>query len=247
MRVWVNEITGFGDAFTSLLMSKRTWTREKEEELRTLTYRVNGIHGERIPSAAADGTFNKKECLKEYDKWMQKLLKFGVHHITMLRFIDISVTVEGLHRGGQDDWDSHAMRFNNRIIRTSTRLSKFRDEMSSFYEGKIIPTDVALATLGMNTPDTINFNGLTYVKTTNGYIQEEYKDNKDVKRGLYMLSIPSNFIFKIDLTEWAHVFKERNEESGANPEVKECCEEIARQITKMQPAFDRKLFEGIKN
>ena len=119
--------------------------------------------------------------------------------------------------------------------------------MSSFYEGKIIPTDVALATLGMNTPDTINFNGLTYVKTTNGYIQEEYKDNKDVKRWLYMLSIPSNFIFKINLTEWAHVFKERNEESRANPEVKECCEEIARQITKMQPAFDRKLFEEIKN
>ena len=62
-----------------------------------------------------------------------------------------------------------------------------------------------------------------------------------------MLSIPSNFIFKINLTEWAHVYKERNEKGTANPEVKLCCEGIADQIEQFQPAFDRELFEKIKN
>ena len=90
-------------------------------------------------------------------------------------------------------------------------------------------------------------NGTRYVKTVNGYIKEELKDNSDVKRGLYMLSIPSNFIFKVNLTEWAHVYKERGDKGGANPEVKLCCEAIADQIGAFQPKFDRELFEKIKN
>ena len=71
----------------------------------------------------------------------------------MLRFIDISVTVEGLHRAGQDDWDSHAARFNNRIIRSSTRLASFGYEMSEWYQDKIIPTDAALDLLGIEAPE----------------------------------------------------------------------------------------------
>ncbi len=89
--------------------------------------------------------------------------------------------------------------------------------------------------------------GVTYVKTINGYIREDLKDSADVKRGLYMLSIPSNFIFKINLTEWGHVFKERNSEGTANPEVKMCCEAIASQIEEIQPKFNRELFLKIKN
>ena len=64
--------------------------------------------------------------------------------------------------------------------------------------------------LQIQAPDRIEHNGNSYVKTCNGYIAEEYKDSKDVKRGLYMLSIPSNFIFKCNLTEFSHVYKERN-------------------------------------
>ena len=55
----------------------------------------------------------------------------------------------------------------------------------------------------------------------NGYILKGMENNKDVKRGLYMLSIPSTFIFKINLTEFAHVYKERWEGGTANPEVKQ--------------------------
>jgi thymidylate synthase ThyX len=159
----------------------------------------------------------------------------------------MSVTVEGLHRGGQDDWDSHAARFNNRIIRSSTRLSTFGEEMSDWYQGKIIPTDVALAQIGLKTPDKITYEGKTYIKSINGYILEGMENNPDVKRGLYMLSIPSNFIFKINLTEYAHVFKERNIDGTANPEVKLCCEDITEHIESFQPIFNRELLNKIKN
>ena len=55
---------------------------------------------------------------------------------------------------------SHARRFDNRIIRSSTRLAEFSDgEMSDYYKGKIIPTDEALNILKVMSEDTwiINF------------------------------------------------------------------------------------------
>lgn len=240
MNIYVNEITGIADAVVSMYMSKRSWTREKELDIRNTCERVLNRHG-RINAEASEEDINK------YDAWISNLVKWGWHHITMLRFIDISVTVEGLHRAGQDDWDSHDMRFNNRIIRSSTRLANFGYEMSDWYNGKIVPTDMALEYLGIIAPEYIEKNGEKYVKTVNGYIREDLKDNSDVRRGLYMLSIPSNFIFKINLTEWAHVFKERNGQGTANPEVKMCCEAIADQIEEFQPKFNRELFVKIKN
>lgn len=240
MKVYVNEITGIADAIVSMFMSKRSWTREKEMEIREVCERVLTRQGKIVADASA-------EDLEKYNVWADSLVKWGWRHITMLRFIDISVTVEGLHRAGQDDWDSHAARFNNRIIRSSTRLASFGYEMSEWYQDKIIPTDAALSMLGIDAPEVIEHNGERYVKGINGYVKEEYKDNPDVKRGLYMLSIPSNFIFKVNLTEWAHVYKERNSKGSANPEVKICCEAIADQIGEFQPKFGRELFEKIKN
>lgn len=240
MKVYVNEITGIADAIVTMFMSKRSWTREKEMEIRNTCEAVLDRHGRILADA-------DEEALDKYNSWLDSLIKWGWRHVTMLRFIDISVTVEGLHRAGQDDWDSHAARFNNRIIRSSTRLANFGYEVSEWYQDKIIPTDTAFEYLGIDTPDTIEKDGVTYVKTINGYIREDLKNSADVKRGLYMLSIPSNFIFKVNLTEWAHVFKERNSEGTANPEVKLCCEAIADQIEQIQPKFNRELFLKIKN
>lgn len=240
MNVYVNEITGIADAIVSMYMSKRSWTREKEMDIRNTCERVLSRQGRILAGAGA-------EDLSRYDAWVGSLVKWGWHHITMLRYIDISVTVEGLHRAGQDDWDSHAARFNNRIIRSSTRLASFGYEMSDWYSDKIVPTDMALEYLGITPPECIEKDGEKYVKTVNGYIREDLKDSSDVKRGLYMLSIPSNFIFKINLTEWGHVFKERNSQGTANPEVKLCCEGIADQIEEFQPRFNRELFLKIKN
>lgn len=244
MNIYVNAVTGIDDAIVSMFMSHRSWTRELELHIYDVCGKV----------------LNRNGSLKEYDEslhdefeefhtWMTRLLKWGWKHITMLRFIDFTITVEGLHRAGQDDWDAHAKRFDNRIIRNSTRTkqSDFQYEMSSYYQDKVMPTDIAAQLLNISLPETMNYDGKTYVKAVNGYILEECKDNPDVKRGLYMLSIPSNFIFKVNLTEWAHVYKLRNSTSNANPEVRQCCEMIADQLTQYHKEFDRALFEKILN
>lgn len=243
MKVYVNEITGIADAIVSMYMSKRTWNRELECHIRDVCDCVLTCKGGICSTLPA---FFEKH-LEEFNKWIDTLTKWGPQHITMLKFIDFSITVEGLHRAGQDDWDSHAKRFDNRIIRSSTRLADFDYEMSDYYKGKIIFTDQAMGLCNIPVPNEIQIGDYTFVKTVNGYIREDLKDNKDVKRGLYMLSIPSNFIFKVNLSEFAHVYKERNKNGTANPEVKECCEAICDQLEEMIPAFNRELFARIKN
>ena len=244
MKVYLNKITGIDDAIVSMYMSKRTWTRELEEKIRRAVYLCTNHKGALSTVGISE---HNQDLVTLFKTELEKVCKWGKRHMTMLRFVDISVTVEGMHRAGQDDVDSHAMRFNNRIIRSSTRLAKFGNEMSDYYSGKVIPTDVALAALGITAPETLEYEGQKYVKTVNGYVLEGMENNKDVLRGLYMLSIPSNFIFKCQLTEWAHVYKERNKNGTANPEVKEFCEAVCDQLEAMVPQFNRELFEAIPN
>lgn len=238
MEVYLNHIDGVDDAIISMFLSKRTLTRELENEIR-----------QEVKNCSAAGSGRLKDPTDKLQDWLRKLFKWGVQHITMLRFIDLSFSVYGLHRGGQDDLDSHAMRMNNRIIRSSTRLADFSSgEMSSYYEGKIVTTDQALAALGIELPEILEVGGSQYVRGVNGYILKGMEKNKDVKRGLYMLSIPSNFIFRINLTEFAHVYKERNKDSGANPEVKRAVENMVDSLEEMSASFiNRDLLMAIKN
>lgn len=242
MNIKVNSITGFEDAFVAMYISKRTWTPELDKEIRDVCNDVLDNNGN-IKTWTCD-----KGNLEKFNKWLTMLLKMGRKHITVLRYIDISIMTEGLHRAGQDDVDAHARRFDNRIIRSSTRLAEYSDdEMSDYYRGKIITTDKALEILNIDIPETLDFMGRTYYKSPNGYVKEEFKNNKDVKRGLYMLSIPSNFISKINLCEWGHVFKERNAGGGANPEVKEWAEEVMEQIFLMHEQISRDYVLTIDN
>lgn len=241
MKIKVNSITGFEDAFVAMYISKRSWTQELDKEIRDVCNEVLDKHG-----------FIKIDCdvnsLEKFNKWLEMLLRMGRKHITVLRYIDISIMTEGLHRAGQDDVDAHARRFDNRIIRSSTRLAEFSDdEMSDYYRGKIIPTDKALEILNINIPESFDFMGRTYYKSPNGYVKEGFENNKDVKRGLYMLSIPSNFISKINLCEWGHVFKERNQNGGANQEVKDWAEEVTKQITSYHKQITRDYILTIEN
>ena len=241
MKVTVNSITGFEDAFVAMYISKRSWTPELDADIRKTCEIVLDRNG--LISPLAD-----KNSIDKFNNWLSILLKMGRKHITVLRYIEISMMTEGIHRAGQDDIDAHAKRFENKIIRSSTRLAEYGDcEISDWYKDKIIPTDKALRILGINIPKTIDYNGETYIKSTNGYIKEEYKNNKDVKRGLYMLSIPSNFVSKINLCEWGHVFKERNQDGGANPEVKEWAESVMSQITGFQNQITRDYVLSIEN
>lgn len=237
MKVTLNQITGIDDAIMTMYLSKRSWTEELDRQVR-----------DEVAAIANNKGFFEKECSEDLKKRLTTLLRFGCHHITMLRFINFSVTVQGMHRAGQDDFDSHAKRLDNRIIRSSTRLAKFgADEMSDYYRNKIITTDAALKTLGISLPDELEQDGVTYVKTVNGYVMKEYAENKDVLRGLYMLSIPSTFMFQCNLTEWAHIYKERSSKGTANPEVKEFCEAVCDQLEAACPFFTRELFEKILN
>ena len=245
MEVYLNRVDGWDDAILTMFYSKRTITREFEYEVRDAISRSTNYN----PTHGAIGSLVVTNEWSKVEGWLTTLFKWSPHHITMGRFLDFSFTVYGMHRAGQDDWDAHTMRFNNRIIRSSTRLADFQGgEISDYYQNKIVPTDIALAILGIATPDEIEFEGNTYVKGVNGYILKGMENNKDVKRGLYMLSIPSNFIFKINLTEFAHVYKERRTEGTANPEVKDACERMVDLLESASQGFiNREFLLKIKN
>lgn len=243
MKVYLNEISGLWQAIVSMYMSKRTWTREKEEDILSLyeyCYDRNGFRYKNRPEDIYASALEFKNMLDKLFKWAPK-------HITMTRFLDFSFTVEGLHRGAQDDFDAHAKRLENRILRSSTRLAKYGNEKSDWYKDKIITTDEALTLMDVHLPVEMMVDGKNYVRTFNGYVLEEHKNNKDVLRGLYMLSIPSNFTFRVNCTEFAHILKERDKNGGAHPELKECVEEMLRLITEQIPQLTRDWFYSVKN
>lgn len=240
MKVYLNEISGLWQAIVSMYMSKRSWTRELEE-------RILWHYQDKYNRDGKKFQYYNGSSL-EFDEMMNKLFKWAPRHITMTRFLDFSFTVEGLHRGAQDDFDAHAKRLENRILRSSTRLAKFGgDEKSDWYKGKIITTDEALKAMDMHLPEEMMIDGKNYVRAVNGYVLEECANNKDVLRGLYMLSIPSNFTFRVNCTEFAHILKERDKNGHAHPELKECVEEMLRLITEQIPQLTREWFYSVKN
>ena len=240
MKVYLNEISGLWQAIVSMYMSKRSWTREKERDIMRLFAGNYNRWGKRFMTDI--------EISEELNDALNKLFKWAPKHITMTRFLDFSFTVEGLHRGAQDDFDAHAKRLENRILRSSTRLAKFGgDEKSDWYKGKILTTDEALKHMDIAVPTELMLDGKNYIKTANGYVLEEYANDKDVLRGLYMLSIPSNFTFRVNCTEFAHILKERDKNGHAHPELKECVEEMLRLIQNEIPQLTREWFYSVRN
>lgn len=238
MELYLNRVDGIDDGILTMYYSKRSIDREFEKHVReTVSNCVNLTWNEDVPVGAITADHNN-ETNKEFFHWLDMFFKMTQNHITIGRFVDFSFTVYGLHRAGQDDWDAHAKRMENRIIRSSTRLADFNSgEMSDYYKDKILPTDIALTALGIITPEELEYNGKTYVKAVNGYILKGLENKKDVKRGLYMLSIPSNFIFKINLTEASHIFKERRPAGTANPEVKETAQKMLEAMNKATAGY----------
>ena len=124
MEVIINHITGIADAIIAMHMSRRQWDPAMGENIKALCKIVNNedgmFRGELDPGVP-------ENALEEYNGYLDKVLKWGVKHVTFLKFIDLSISVSGLHRAGQDDWDAHAYRFHNRIVRMSTRDNDLRD------------------------------------------------------------------------------------------------------------------------
>ena len=257
MKVHVNSISGMDDALVALHISKRHMTEEFEKGLRQVCFLCISPFG-KLFSHEEVLDFEKeplldysREMLEEaytaFQRMMEKLCKYGQKHITLLKFIDISVTVYGLHRAGQDDWDSHAKRFDNRIIRESTRLAEFGEsEKSDFYADKILTTEEVLEALHIELPENYtDADGRVWVKEDGGYVAEDITASQDVRRGLYRLCIPSTFIFKVNLAEWAHVYRERCAAGSAHPEVKELAEAIQDAIEQAVPMFNREWLAGV--
>ena len=237
MKVYLNEINGLWAAIDAMYFSKRTWTREAEAELMSMYWDNYDRFGKRI----------RYDITPEFNRLMNNLFKWSTSHITLAKFLDFTFTVEGLHRGAQDDFDSHAKRLDNRIVRSSTRLAKFGNEKSEWYEGKILTTDEALEKMSIPTPMEVFIDNIRYVKCTNGYVREDLRYDKDVLRGLYMLSIPSNFIFKCNGTEFAHIINERDIESHAAPELRLMIEECKRLIVQEIPQYNTDWCRKVKN
>ncbi|MBP0064298.1 hypothetical protein JYQ78_13955, partial [Anaerobutyricum hallii] len=88
MKATVKSITGFYEAFVSMFMSKRTWTSELDEEIKIVCNDV----------LDSDGRLKENqnvESYKKFSKWLNMLLRMGKRHITVLRYLDITIMTEG--------------------------------------------------------------------------------------------------------------------------------------------------------
>ena len=246
----VKSVKGFEDAFRCMFISKRTLTKDLSDEIDRVCRLVLNQNTGFMADSVANGDINQ-EAKDQFNKWLDMLCKMGRKHITVLRFIDISIMTWGMHRAGQDDIDSHAKRFDNRIIRSSTRIKGGKDflnaEMSAWYQDKIMTTGMAAESLGIELPKSFEKDGEEWVAVTNGYVRKSDVDNRDITRGLLMLSIPSDFQSKINVCEFAHVYKQRNSEGHANPEVKQWAEMVLAGIFDAFPQFNRELMMEIEN
>lgn len=251
MEVYLNKVTGIDDALVSMMMSNRVWTKEREDEVREMCSICTDDAGalKKIINNSNSARLLNEEIAK-LSKKIDSLVKIGKRHITLLRFIDFSFTVNGLHRAGQDDWDAHAYRFNNRIVRASSRQQRNpvkTEDKSDWYKGKILSTDEMLEKCNIDIPKEVELDGQKFVKVMNGYAVADLKEDPDVLRGLWMQSWPSIFIFKVNLVDWCHVYQERNSEGNAHPEVKMLAESCAATITAAIPQFNRELFMEVKS
>lgn len=239
MKVYLNEISGLWNAIDSMYMSKRSWSRDRETEIKGLYCMCFDRWGKRAPVT--------DEYEEQMNDLLKRLFKWAPRHITMTRFLDFAFSVEGLHRGAQDDFDSHAKRLENRILRSSTRLATYGAEKSDWYKGRILTTDEVLEAEGVKMPERYYHFGVPYVRAVNGYVREDLAKDKDTLRGLYMLSIPSNFIFRVNCTEFAHVLKERDKNGHAHPELQGCVEQMLELIHNEIPQLTREWFYSVKN
>ena len=325
MKIYLEEITGFGTAVAKMYISLKTWTPKlartiKEEEVAWRSYYeldnldtidtlcdvtnllmsidtlcdvtnllmstttlsegklLSGANENLMFSAIKaarkqmfDNVFKPEfiECedealkkehmmIKSFEERLEKLFKWGTEHITLLRFVEFAMMVDGLHRGGTDDFDSHAERFDNRIIRMSTRTPKLytKDqtiEMSDYYKGKIILfhdfINKILPEAGVDAesvlPMSITIDDKKYVRSFGGYILESEQNKPDVLRGMIPLAISNIFGYESCITEFAHVVKMRGFDGHAHEELKVMIGGTTNLLSLIHPRFSGDLWLNI--
>jgi hypothetical protein len=254
------KVSGYEEAINSLRMSKgKFYSWDKALEIQKLVWLMTDEQG-----AIEDPYFYPKKLqlfdlstfdkitgdydtdLKEFERLLGLTFNNAMgefKHHTLMKYIDVSFFTEGLHRGAQDDLDAHAIAFNNRITRFSTRLAEIdQNELSSWYKDKIIPFSETPFYADM--PDKIAGENAIFIKTPFGWVAEKYAQvpaknglAKDVQRGGMLIGMASNAIWKTDLFNLRYVYKMRSKLTKANPELKEGMEQLADQIEKAIPVF----------
>lgn len=258
------KVSGYEEAIMSLRMSKgKFYSWEKAKDIQQLVHAVTDERGFIIPSRedyeaklnSMYGWHLNDKITGSYEKDVAEFkrllgLTFNnamgaqTHH-TLMKYIDVTFITEGLHRGAQDDLDAHAIAFNNRITRFSTRLAEIENiELSEWYKDKVIPFSEAPNSWEFEMPVEVERDGQVYKLTPFGYVLEKYAQvpaknglAKDVQRGLMPLGITSNAIWKTDIFNLRYVYKMRSKLTKANPELKEGMEQLADQIEQHLPVF----------
>ena len=262
MNVYLESITGWDEALISLYMTRGNWTPELSEQIHkecNFMFTRNGL----LNVSPDDAEYLSVGEKALYDSFMNRckmLFNFGARHTTMMRFLDFAFVIDGLHRGAQDDWDAHAKRYDNRIIRLSTRVTsmkKLKNEghdiiMSDYYKDKVLTLGEAANILGIEFPDEFEYNGKTYVRSINGYVDKN-EQTPDVKRGLYPLGLSSTFVFKCNLCEYPHVRSLRIRktegllESGhAHPEIWDLVDMIDKELIENIPYLTEEWLNSVK-
>lgn len=247
MKISYFKISGFDGLIRSFFMTNKNYTEEIEKRMqnaeRFIAYADIAYPGytilmsdcESITSAFIDFVSRTDNDINQmnintstliddiiwYRKMIRSAINCGNKHTTLLRFVDFTFVVDGLHRGGQDDFDSHAKRLESRIVRMTTRTlnNEKINDISDFYKGKIMTFTDLVNTF--NLPEVTEFDDETFVRTPFGYVNEEYANDRDVLRGNVPLAVSSMFTVKVNMTEFCHIVRERAPGTAAAPELQE--------------------------
>ena len=261
MKFVLYKVQGYEEAIMALRMSKgKYFSIDKAKEIQDLvwavtdrqgficsqneyTQKVHGIYG---IGKGFKVTGDYHADVKEFKRLLGLTFNNAMgefNHHTLMKYIELSFFTVGLHRGAQDDLDAHAIAFNNRITRFSTRLADIEDvELSDWYKDKVIPFGELFG--ADHLPATVHRGDGTYKYTPFGYVLEKHAQvpaknglAKDVQRGLMPLGLASDAIWKIDLANLRYVYKMRSKFTKANPELKLGMEQLADQIEEHVPVF----------
>lgn len=264
MRVHLVSITGYAEAINALRMSKgKFYSYEKLREIQQLVDLVTDDRGFLASKELYEQQFETamwverertQKNMKVTGNYQEDVLEFerllgltkdnamGTHkHQTLMEYLDVTFITEGMHRGAQDDLDSHARSFNNRITRFSTRLAEIdRVELSEWYQGKVIPYDPDI----LDIEPFIKVDGNIYNATPFGYVLEKHAKvpakngfDKDVQRGLVPLGMASDAQWMIGASALRYVYKMRSKFTKTNPELKIAMEMLADELEKHFPVF----------
>lgn len=244
MSITLVEVSGIPHALAALKQSKRHYDLDEHLEDIRFYREVSDERGFILPenNLCADAAAKVVSDLTRLAKWGAGVdqgdagTRIDAGHETLLRYIDFTFAVRNIGYATMADLDSHAKRFDNRIVRSSSRLASYDEtETCWWYNDKNLELGQAAELLGIEYPDTFEYNNITWKRTANGYVPLGYENDKDIVRGNYPLHIPMSAVMRINFVDLRHIYMRRNIFTHATPELKVDIEDLADQIEQAIP------------